>query len=159
MAIKVYDFVNNVVVTDKNAACKIEGNYCYVYPYGDRFNNTFYSFDFVDEKSISEKGVYFYNDNAFNVTIDKVNERFYLSIKEKIDCNKIDITKKCNKITDEEIKKRLIKCIKKINKIFNTLKKDLNGNNIHLINKDFLREYSDLLNKIADDLENFHKKW
>ena len=57
------------------------------------------------------------------------------------------------------MKKQLIKCINKINKIFNTLKKDLKGNNIDLIDKDFLREYSDLLNKIADDLDSFHKKW
>ena len=122
MAININDFVKNAeMLKNKDTSFKTEENYFYVYPYGDKFNNTFFMFNFIDEKSISEKGVYIYNDAAFNVIIEQFNERFYLSVKEKIDYNKIDITKKCNKITNEQIKERLIKCIKILSEIADDL--------------------------------------
>lgn len=80
MAININDFINNVVLINDNALFKIEENYFYVYPYGDKFDKIFYMFNFVDKKSISEKGIYRNCEIIANAAIEKVNKRFYLNV-------------------------------------------------------------------------------
>ena len=86
MAINLNDFIHNVVFLNDNVWFKIEENYFYIYPYGEKFDKIFYRFDFLDKKSISEKGIYRHNNTIAHSIIEKANERFYCHIYEMAAC-------------------------------------------------------------------------
>ena len=80
MAININDFINNAVFLNDNVVFKIEEKFFYVYPYSDKLDEICYMFDFVDEKSISDKGIYKSCDIIANAAIEEANNRFYLNI-------------------------------------------------------------------------------